>query len=422
MRTRPGSRFWAWTYTVLYFLQNGWPGWAGATAGAVFFLWGGPRAPRPRDARAVHLIGVGAYLACVLILLLGGRRIERTLEILNWTLVLGDPGHPRRAVRRLRGAVAGFAAAAAGFVGLRHRHGGVPADARRRRLVPDRRVRGLFGRGGVINITLSNWARDKGYGMGQVVGYIPARWAGSASAWPIRAASSSPTRERSRAGAAGGASCARTSGASSSRARCWAWRCPRSSTPRSSRRHRAARAGHRVRAGPRAGRARRARPWRCVLALVSVWILFKTQLDILEAMVRSLTDMLWSASPRAARLPRRRRARVYFGVLARRGRVGRGRDRPQPADRAAAAGRERGGLRAVAGLAPHPARQHDPAAAGAAAVPRAPGRMLVAMAVFYGFFVWLWLMGGLVPDPQRGFLFGLARRLHADVTSRGAAN
>jgi len=33
------------------------------------------------------------------------------------------------------------------------------------------------------------------------------------------------------------------------------------------------------------------------------------------------------------------------------------------------------------------------------------------MAVFYGFFVWLWLMGGLVPDPQRGFLFAMARWL-----------
>jgi hypothetical protein len=33
------------------------------------------------------------------------------------------------------------------------------------------------------------------------------------------------------------------------------------------------------------------------------------------------------------------------------------------------------------------------------------------MAGFYGFFVWLWLMGGLVPDPQRGFAFGLARKL-----------
>ena len=26
----------------------------------------------------------------------------------------------------------------------------------------------------MMNITLSNWARDKGYGMGQRAGYIPA--------------------------------------------------------------------------------------------------------------------------------------------------------------------------------------------------------------------------------------------------------
>jgi hypothetical protein len=38
---------------------------------------------------------------------------------------------------------------------------------------------------------------------------------------------------------------------------------------------------------------------------------------------------------------------------------------------------------------------------------------LVGMAVFYGSFVWLWLMGGVVPDPERGFLFGLWRRFAA---------
>jgi hypothetical protein len=32
---------------------------------------------------------------------------------------------------------------------------------------------------------------------------------------------------------------------------------------------------------------------------------------------------------------------------------------------------------------------------------------LVLMAIFYGVFVWLWLMGGLVPDTSRGFLFKL---------------
>src|SRR4026207_837159 len=36
MRTRPSSTLWAWFYAVLYFLQVGWPAWAGTGAAAVF--------------------------------------------------------------------------------------------------------------------------------------------------------------------------------------------------------------------------------------------------------------------------------------------------------------------------------------------------------------------------------------------------
>jgi hypothetical protein len=41
MRTRPSSTFWAWFYSILYFMQAGWPGWAGAAAGAIFYLFAG---------------------------------------------------------------------------------------------------------------------------------------------------------------------------------------------------------------------------------------------------------------------------------------------------------------------------------------------------------------------------------------------
>ena len=34
---------------------------------------------------------------------------------------------------------------------------------------------------------------------------------------------------------------------------------------------------------------------------------------------------------------------------------------------------------------------------------------LIFMAIFYGFFVYLWLMGGLVPDREKGFLFSLTK-------------
>src|SRR5918992_2653600 len=85
MRTRPHATFWAWFYAALYFLQMGWPGWAGAAAGAVFFLWA-KRLPGAAEAGTVYAIGVGLFLLCALILSFG-RRIERTLEYLNWIMV-----------------------------------------------------------------------------------------------------------------------------------------------------------------------------------------------------------------------------------------------------------------------------------------------------------------------------------------------
>src|SRR5688572_27407824 len=41
MRTKPHSTFWAWFYAILFFLQTGWPGWAGASAAAFFLLASG---------------------------------------------------------------------------------------------------------------------------------------------------------------------------------------------------------------------------------------------------------------------------------------------------------------------------------------------------------------------------------------------
>src|SRR5690242_19197265 len=85
MRTRPHSSFWAWFYASLYFLQMGWPGWAGAAAGAVFFLFA-KRLPIATETGTVYAIGVALFLLCALILMFG-RRIERTLEYLNWIMV-----------------------------------------------------------------------------------------------------------------------------------------------------------------------------------------------------------------------------------------------------------------------------------------------------------------------------------------------
>src|SRR6188768_2477617 len=86
MRTRPGKTFWAWFYALLYFLQIGWPAWAATAAGAIFFLVTGRLAAPPADATNIYLIGIVTFLACVGVLLIG-KRIARTLEVLNWLLV-----------------------------------------------------------------------------------------------------------------------------------------------------------------------------------------------------------------------------------------------------------------------------------------------------------------------------------------------
>ena len=171
MRTRPAAPFWAVVYALLYFLQLGWPAWAGTAAGAVFFLVFRDLAG-PDNAGLVHAFGVGTFVLCVAILLFG-RRIERTLEILNWILVVTILG-TFLVLALMFVAPETWVAGAAGLVGYDPVRGAfrfLPAGA-------DFFLIGAFaaysGAGGMTNLTLSNWARDKGYGMGSVVGYIPA--------------------------------------------------------------------------------------------------------------------------------------------------------------------------------------------------------------------------------------------------------
>jgi MFS-type transporter involved in bile tolerance (Atg22 family) len=65
--------------------------WAGriqrdCRQGAIFFL-ATRRIATPADANLIYLLGVGTFLLCILLLMLG-RRIERTLELLNWVMVV----------------------------------------------------------------------------------------------------------------------------------------------------------------------------------------------------------------------------------------------------------------------------------------------------------------------------------------------
>ena len=313
MRTRPHSTFWAWFYAILYFLQMGWPGWAGAAAGAVFFLFM-KRLPVSVEGGTVYAIGVGLFLLCALILTFG-RRIERTLEFLNCIMVsviLGGLGI--LAVLFVPGST--WLAAVAGFAGYDVQHGAfefIPPGA-------DFFLLGAFaaycGGGGVANLTLTNWARDKGYGMSSIVGFIPAAVGGKKVALAHSGSTFKPDA------------------ASLVNWRGW-WRIVRvdqwgvyfigailgmvlpavlyvTFVP----------AGSDIRGlGIAAALAQSVATQKGaifggVIAVLGVWLLFKTQLDILEAMTRAITDILWTGSSRIRAWRGGDVRVVYYAVLA----------------------------------------------------------------------------------------------------------
>lgn len=295
MRTRPHATFWAWFYAILYFLQMGWPGWAGAAAGAVFFLFA-KRLPVAAEANTVYAIGVSLFLLCGMVLMVG-RRIERTLEYLNWimvALIIGVLG----VLAVLFVPLPTWGAAVVGFAGFDVKTGSfqfVPAGA-------DFFLLGAFaayaGGGGVANLTLSNWARDKGYGMSSIVGFIPAAVGGKKVALAHSGSTFRPDAE------------------SLERWRGW-WRIVRvdqwgvyftgailgmalpallyvTFVP----------AGSDIRglgiaaALAQAVATQKGAIFGGAIAILGVWILFKAQLDILEGMTRGITDILWAGSSR----------------------------------------------------------------------------------------------------------------------------
>jgi hypothetical protein len=312
MRTRPTSRFWAVFYSFLYVLQAGWPAWAATAAGAIFFLFM-RRLALPADAGAVYLIGVATYGLCV-VLLVFGRRIERTLELLNWALLV--PILSSFLVLSVLFVPASiWTAAGAGLIGFSPASGSfawLPANVDPVLLAS---LVAYAGAGGLANVTLSNWARDRGYGMGERIGYIPAAVGGHRT--PLAHSGFIFTPDA----------------ANLDRWRGW-WRIVRADQwgvfftggilgmvlpamlyvaflkPGSDIRGLAIAAELAFAVGAKAGPLLAG-----FMAMLGAWMLFKTQLDQMEALIRGLTDMSWTASTRVRRIARGDVRRVYYAVL-----------------------------------------------------------------------------------------------------------
>jgi hypothetical protein len=313
MRTRPSSTLWAWFYVGMYFLQYGWPAFAATAAGAIFFLFA-RRLPDPHEAQTIYYIGVGTFLGCAAVLTVG-KRIERTLEVLNWFLVVCILGGFLLLVLLFvppRTWLAGTVALI-GFDLSRGRFELMPPGA-------DFFLLGALvaysGAGGVMNIALSNWARDRGYGMAERAGYI----SGAIGGGKVHLAHTGFIFE--------------DSSESTRRWQGW-WRIVRADqwgiffvgaifgmalpallyVTFLERGTDIQGLGVSAALASRMGAASSAMLGG-VIALLGAWILFKTQLDVLEAMTRSITDILWTGSRHIREWRGGDVRTVYYTVLA----------------------------------------------------------------------------------------------------------
>ncbi|MCC7010348.1 MAG: Nramp family divalent metal transporter [Acidobacteria bacterium] len=172
MRLKPGPRFWAAFYSLLGFFQLGWPALAGSAAATLLGAWMG-RMPGAPDAATQIWIATGLVGLVVLVLSFGGT-IERMLEYFAWTM-LAVVFAFLVVVNVAFVPAAHWARTFAGFFsmsGLTH-----PIDWS---LIGA--LAATAGSGGLGNLTVTNWVRDKGFGMGALVGAIPSAVGGHAIA------------------------------------------------------------------------------------------------------------------------------------------------------------------------------------------------------------------------------------------------
>ena len=149
---------------------------------------------------------------------------------------------------------------------------------------------GYSAYGGFGNNAITNWYRDKGYGMGAKVGFIPALIGGKTIHVSSPGNVPKPTLENSPNSRAGGSCSTSTSGASSWSAPCWA--CSSrvlyvTVLPR----------GETLPAGaspsPRPAASSRSGASAGSSLFFGFWILFSTAISNVDLVVRQATDMLW---------------------------------------------------------------------------------------------------------------------------------
>jgi len=172
LRLAPGPKFWGVFYSLAAFLQLCWPALALLCANTLFSVAMG-RLPgaETSDYLTAKLMGVGLVIAVLAILHFGGT-IERMLEWVAW-FMLAFIFLFLLVVNVIFIPFEHWVETFLGFFGLAESGaGGAGAGGK-----VDWKLLGALvataGTGGVGNLTITNWMRDKGYGMGKLTGAIP---------------------------------------------------------------------------------------------------------------------------------------------------------------------------------------------------------------------------------------------------------
>jgi hypothetical protein len=163
MKLKPGAGFWAIVYSLFAFLQLGWPALAGSAASTLFAGFTG-RLAGDTDARAIYWLSVGLIVAVLLILSFGGT-IEKMLERLSY-FMMGFVFLFLLVVNVLFIPAAHWGQTLLGFF----QFSGLEPNMDWALLAT---FAATAGSGGLGNLCLTSWVRDKGFGMARYSGAIP---------------------------------------------------------------------------------------------------------------------------------------------------------------------------------------------------------------------------------------------------------
>lgn len=163
MRLKPGPRFWAIFYIFLGIVQLGWPALVLSTAGTLFSMSAGRLPVDAVDAGTMQTTGLGIVALTAAILLFGGT-IERMLEWTSWFMLIFIFSF-LLVVNILFVPASHWLSTLRGFFEVRFATGELDWALLGA-------MAGTAASGGIGNLTITNWVRDKGFGMGATVGAI----------------------------------------------------------------------------------------------------------------------------------------------------------------------------------------------------------------------------------------------------------